>query len=127
MQQMRRLSKRPTDLAREKRKHPTPAEALLWQTLRNRQLESQKFRRQHVFIYGTARNRSQFLIVDFYCAARKLVIEIEVDGGYHDGQEELDKQRDLLLEDLFGIRVMRFRNEEVLGNLRGVLAEILQG
>ena len=113
----------PTQLAREKRKYPTEAEAALWQLLRNRQAGNLKFLRQHVFIYSSYRNKKQFLVADFYCPQHRLVIE--VDGGYHDGIKEKDKERDQLLEDLFGISVIRFGNEEVLLSPEKVVRKIL--
>ena len=61
--------------ARQMRKEPTNAEALLWVRLRKRQLDGLKFRRQHIV---------QYFIVDFYCPRVKLVIEI--DGPVHDVQ-----------------------------------------
>jgi very-short-patch-repair endonuclease len=58
-------------------------------------------------------------IVDFYCAALKLVIEI--DGGSHDSEAAVayDHERSLYLQGL-GLTVMRFTNDEVMENLEGV-------
>jgi type I restriction-modification system DNA methylase subunit len=64
--------------ARELRKNQTEAEELLWQVLRNRQLNNLKFRRQHPLKVG--------FVLDFYCAEAKLGIEI--DGGYHTEKEQ---------------------------------------
>ena len=64
-------------LARELRNKQTPAEALLWQLLRNRQLCGFKFRRQHQF--GD-------YIADFYCYDAQLVIEC--DGPVHQPNEQ---------------------------------------
>src|SRR5260370_20311655 len=65
------------DLARELRERQTPAEALLWQLLRNRRLLGFKFRRQHQF--GD-------YIADFYCHEARMVIEC--DGSAHDPNEQ---------------------------------------
>ena len=63
------------------RRNETKAEKLLWEKLRNNQLEGLKFRRQHpVNIY----------IADFYCHKFKLIIEL--DGDYHNQEEQ--KQKD---------------------------------
>lgn len=59
-------------IARRFRKRPTGSEELLWQALRNRQLDGLKFLRQHPI--GVS-------IVDFYCHEKRLVVE--VDGGMH--------------------------------------------
>jgi len=64
------------DFARELREKQTPAEALLWQLLRNRRLLGFKFRRQHQF--GD-------YIADFYCHEARLIIEC--DGSVHNPHE----------------------------------------
>lgn len=92
--------------------NPTPAEERLWQALRRRQLNGLRFRRQHVF---------ERFIVDFYCPAVALVIE--VDGDIHDRQQEYDALRTEFLEAL-GLFVLRFRNEDVFENLPGVIERI---
>ncbi len=102
------------DLARDMRKNPTLAEKILWRELRNRNLGGFKFRRQHV-IYP--------FIVDFYCAKVKLVIEL--DGGIHKTQKDYDQARSQYLEER-GIRVIRFRNEEIFEHSSGVLSNILK-
>ena len=67
--------------------------------------------------------RSWAVRAGFYCAARKLVIE--VDGGYHDDpdQRERDEARTAHLN-AWGYTVLRFRNEEVLTDLPSVIARI---
>ncbi|QYK50161.1 MAG: endonuclease domain-containing protein [Anaerolineales bacterium] len=101
--------------ARELRKQPTKAEAMLWDALRNRQLEGHKFRRQYSIDH---------YIVDFCCPEHKLVIE--VDGEVHIGQEEYDQARTQTLND-FGFRVIRFSNQQVLQQLDRVLHAIRGG
>lgn len=98
--------------ARELRQQMTPAEKLLWSRLRNKQLNGLKFRRQHPL--GP-------FIADFYCAARRLVVEI--DGDIHDLQPERDAARTEQFEQ-YGYRVIRFRNEQVLNDIESVLAAI---
>ncbi len=111
------LSRRTRDAlivrARQMRQSPTPAEALLWQHLRKSRLAGYKFRRQHIV---------QTFIVDFYCPAGKLVIEI--DGGIHESQKDYDQIREMDLEEM-GYHIMRFENEMVLKNTNWVLKEIL--
>ena len=100
--------------AKELRQEATPAEKMLWERLRNRQLGGFKFRRQHPL--GP-------FIADFYCAERRLVVEL--DGGIHDTQKEEDEQRTRQFEE-FKYRVIRFRNEEVLSNIEIALQKILE-
>lgn len=100
--------------ARELRRNMTPSEAHLWQALQGKQLHGMRFRSQHAV--GP-------FILDFYCPAYKLVIE--VDGASHDGQAEYDAIRTQQLNE-FGYTVLRFRNEEVFDNLPSVLNRILE-
>jgi very-short-patch-repair endonuclease len=99
-------------LARQMKAEPTQAEALLWKNLRKRQLGGLKFRRQHII---------HACIVDFYCPAAKLVIE--VDGPVHNEQEEYDQERDNFLQEM-GYQVVRFMNADILKNLDVVIAGI---
>ncbi|MFA5995007.1 MAG: endonuclease domain-containing protein [Patescibacteria group bacterium] len=94
--------------AKQMRNNPTKAEVLLWDSLKMKKL-GVKFRRQHVI--------HQF-IVDFYCIEKSLVIE--VDGDIHDYQKDRDEQRTYLLEKL-GCKILRFRNEEILNDLKKVI------
>ena len=99
--------------AKRMRKEPTDAEAALWEFLRDKKL-GDKFRRQHLI---------DDFIVDFVCLSKNLVIE--VDGGYHNDptQKEYDQQRTLYLNEK-GFQVIRFTNEEVIGNTEAVLTKI---
>ena len=99
--------------AKENRQNPTDAENALWEALRNKQL-GDKFRRQHVI--------GDF-IADFISLSSKLVIE--VDGEYHNEPEQIeaDRLRTKFLNET-GFTVLRFTNEEVLGNIEDVLTKI---
>ncbi|MFL0682758.1 MAG: endonuclease domain-containing protein [Algoriphagus aquaeductus] len=100
--------------ARELRKQMTPAEKKLWDILKGKSLSGFKFRRQHPI---------KKFIVDFYCHELKLVIE--VDGSIHNqkDQAEYDLGRTFELEEL-GLKVIRFRNEEVFDLTEEVLDRI---
>lgn len=89
---------------------------MLWSKLRSRQFENLKFRRQHPI--GK-------YIVDFVSLEKKIVIE--VDGGHHNEQSnvENDKQRTDWLESE-GFRVIRFWNNDILLNMDGVIAKIIE-
>jgi very-short-patch-repair endonuclease len=100
--------------ARSLRSNLTDAEQLLWQALRQKQLHGNRFRRQHPI--GK-------YIADFACIEQKLVIEL--DGGQHQEQAIYDAQRTAFIETQ-GWRVLRFWNNEVLGNLAGVLRKIAE-
>ena len=95
--------------ARELRRNQTPAETILWHFLRNRKFYGLKFLRQHP-ITCEVDGREHFFIADFYCAEKKLVLEL--DGKVHDYQQERDTERDMLMKSL-GLRVLRIKNEEL--------------
>ena len=101
------------DFALKNKQFPTEAETLLWQYIRAKQL-TVKFNRQHII--GD-------YIVDFVCIEKKLVVE--VDGGYHSEYEQIEKDefRTERLNEM-GFTVIRFSNEEVLGNILGVINTI---
>ena len=108
MRKMARLSVTAKQNSRSLRCEMTDAEKLLWRHLRMKQFEGYKFRRQHPL--GK-------YIVDFVCLEAALILE--VDGGQHADNSGSDEARTQWLEGK-GYRVMRFWNNEVLGNIEGV-------
>jgi very-short-patch-repair endonuclease len=98
--------------ARELRRHMTEPEKILWSSIRNRKQNGMYFRRQHP--YG-------IYILDFYCFDANLVIEI--DGMIHLSRYSYDIERTKYLESS-GLRVMRFKNEDIETRLEWVLEEI---
>ena len=103
------------ELVDKQKENPTEAEEFLWNNLRGKKLEGFKFRRQHII--------DQF-IADFICLEKQLIVE--VDGKIHNLPENqiLDAERTNRLNEL-GYKVIRFTNEEVFGNIEGVLDSIL--
>ena len=95
--------------ARELRREMTAAEMKLWLHLRGDQLEGLRFRRQH---------RIGRFIVDFYCAARGVVIEL--DGTSHFLTEQQDQEREADLE-ARGLHILRFANEDVINHTAAVV------
>ena len=109
------------ELCRELRQRETPAEKLLWQLLRNRQLVNHKFLRQYPVCVRSEFGRNLYYIPDFYCHKAKLVIE--ADGPIHLFKKEYDKNRDEVLNTL-GLTILRFDNEEILNHTALVLEKI---
>jgi very-short-patch-repair endonuclease len=99
--------------ARDNRKEPTPAEKLLWNFLRRKQIKGYNFHRQKPL--GK-------YIVDFYCSRLKLVVEI--DGDSHAFQKDYDEKRTKELKEN-GLEVVRYWNNEVMGNIDGVYEDLL--
>ena len=110
--------------ARDMRKKPTQAEDRFWQAVRNRQIQNAKFHRQYLFPYYSMHGRRSFYIVDFYCPARRLIVEI--DGPIHDFQISYDEFRTRILTLEHNLRLVRFRNEEVLEDWAGVEKRLLE-
>ncbi len=106
------FKRRMHEVARNLRQRQTPSETVIWQSIRNKKLDGRKFRRQVPI--GA-------FVVDFYCAAERLVVE--VDGPVHDNQQEADRLRQELLEQL-GIRFVRLKNDEIEHDLPSALETI---
>jgi very-short-patch-repair endonuclease len=98
--------------AREMRRNATEAERRRWVRIRDKQLDGFRFRRQQPM--GP-------YIVDFFCPEASLIIE--VDGGQHSDNAEQDATRTRWLV-ARGYHVLRFWNNDVLGNIDGVLETI---
>jgi putative DNA methylase len=101
-----------TEIARNLHRNATKSEDILWQALRNRQLDGKKFKRQ--VDIGP-------FVLDFYCAEERLAVE--VDGSIHALQVDADKRRQELIESL-GIRFVRVSAELVESDLQQALAQI---
>lgn len=102
------------ELRRTLRNNLTPAEALLWKALQRSQLAGRKFRRQHgIGPY----------IVDFYCPAEKLVVELDGAGHFTASGEAQDAEREAYLSSL-GLKVLRFENKLVMQHIESVLTAI---
>ena len=101
---------------RELRRSQTDAEKAFWARVRNKQFLGMKFFRQ----YGVGP-----YILDFYCPAIKLAVEL--DGGQHNQDEnrEYDAARSAYLK-ANGIEVIRYWNNEVLCEIDGVLTQLEQ-
>ena len=94
------------------RREPTEWEKRLWRNLSNSQLGGFKFRRQAAI---------PPFIVDFYCPAKGLIVEL--DGETH--VREADARRDAALSTR-GFATIRFTNDDVRDNMDGVLTSILE-
>src|SRR5688572_4594290 len=99
---------------KELRNNPTPAEELLWERLRRKQLLGKKFRRQ--FSVGR-------YIVDFYCVECSLAVELDGARHFEPKQKEYDAERTAYLESV-GVRVLRFENQLLFQDLDLVLEAI---
>jgi very-short-patch-repair endonuclease len=110
----RRIPEQNRQFARDMRVDATKAENMLWQAIRNNQLEGFRFKRQVPI---------ENYIVDFICFEARLIIE--VDGSQH-VESQNDELRDQVLSSA-GFRILRFWNDDITRNLDGACLQILMG
>lgn len=101
-----------TKLARSLRKNMTPFEKIMWY----------EFLSTHIHRFMRQRPIDNY-IVDFYCASKKLVIEIDGDSHGSNDSRNYDIKRTRVLE-YFGLKVIRFTNKEITESFESVCEEI---
>ena len=99
---------------RDLRVKQTEAEKILWQKLRNRQIDGFKFFRQ----YSIGK-----YIADFYCSELRLVIELDGSQHYEENVFEYDKIREEFMKSL-DIQTIRFNNLDVFKSLDEVMERV---
>jgi len=109
-------NKRIFQRAVELRNNMTLAEKVLWEELKRKETFNVRFKRQHPI---------DIFVVDFYCHKYKLAIEVDGDIHLREEVQEYDDGRSHDIEK-FGIKILRFKNKEVLGNIEMVKQRILQ-
>ena len=109
-----RVSAKQLEGAKKLRREMTPAEKVLWKHVKANKLNGLHIRRQQI-VHG--------YFADFYCHQHELIVE--VDGGIHEFQQEYDAEREEYLIGL-GFRIIRFTNEEIERDLKGVLQKIVE-
>ncbi len=98
--------------AKELRKNMTSAEKKLW------------YGYLRTFKFTVLRQRPiDYFIVDFYCPTLKLVIEVDGESHCSNDGKDYDFQRSQRLEG-YGIEVVRFTNQQILGDFERVCGEI---
>ena len=100
---------------KELRSFGTAAEAVLWLSLKNRQIEGVRWRRQ--FSVGR-------FILDFYCPECKLGIELDGIQHYSLDGSDYDDRRSRWLEANFGIQILRFENRDIYTSYDNVVEYI---
>ncbi len=105
------------------RNNSTKAEVILWNYLKNGKLWEKFLRQKPVYVYTENNWLDRFIIADFLCFERKIIIE--VDWNIHDLEEiyNLDKHKESLLKNLW-YKVLRIRNEEIYDDIENGLEKI---
>ncbi len=102
--------------AKKLRKKQTRLEEIMWMALRNRNFCNLKFRRQFPI---------ENYILDFYCPAKKVAVEIDGIQHEEENNKDYDKKRTAFLKKK-KIKVIRFSNADVLNNLEEVLNKLYE-
>jgi very-short-patch-repair endonuclease len=99
------------EYARKLRNNSTKSERELWKYLKGRQMKGYDFHRQKPI--------DEYL-VDFFCP--KLMLAIELDGYSHllEGYQQKDRRKEYELMQ-FGVKTIRFWDDEVLDDIDNVL------
>lgn len=111
------------EISRVLRKNMTLSEQKLWNILRRDFLDVRFLRQKPIYVYTEDSWLDRFIIADFYCNEKKLIIE--VDGKIHLKKEIyiLDREKENYLQKQ-GIHVIRILNEDISKNLDQVIREI---
>ena len=117
---MERYKPKLKEHSRALRTHMTDAEQVLWYRIRRKQIQNVQFYRQKPLLS---------FIVDFYCPAAKLVVELDGSQHFEAAHQAKDQDRDAALVGL-GLHVLRFDNRQVLletDAVLGVIDETVKG
>ena len=112
------------EISRRLRKNMTPAEKILWEEIRAKKILWQKFWRQSpIYVLTEDSWLDRYVIPDFVCFEKKVIIEL--DWSIHDIKEiyELDREKEQLLQNLW-FTIMRFSNTQITESLTNVLSKI---
>lgn len=109
--------------ARDLRKNSTKSEVLLWERLKWKQLNYRFNRQAPVYLFTENSWLHRYIIADFYCKEKNLIIEL--DWEYHNVKETyfLDKKKEELLKQK-NIKVIRFTNDELYNDISSVVDRI---
>ncbi|MBT3479099.1 MAG: DUF559 domain-containing protein [Candidatus Marinimicrobia bacterium] len=97
------------------RKGMPKAEIIFWSYLKGRQVLDLKFRRQ----YSVDTH-----VVDFYCAEKRLAIELDGESHLSEKQQKKDQEKQNRLEEN-GIKLIRYWNTDIYENIDGVIEDLI--
>lgn len=111
------------EIWRKLRLNMTESEKKIWNELRNKKLWVKFLRQNPMYVFTENNWLNRFIIPDFYCKEKNLILEI--DWNIHNLEEvlELDLEKEKLVNNLW-IKVIRIKNEDILNNLYNVLNKI---
>lgn len=113
------------EAARNLRNNMTKSEELLWEKLKDKKLWVRFLRQRPVYVYTENSWFDRYVIPDFYCSLKDLIIE--VDWSVHDLKEVLilDREKEQLLKQKW-TEIIRITNEEIINDIDNVIQKIKQ-
>ena len=111
------------EASKKLRNNMTKSEIILWQYIKNWKLWVKFLRQKPIYVFSENNWLDRFLIPDFYCYEKKLIIEI--DGSIHYLKEviNLDIEKEKILNNLW-YKVIRITNNEINNNIKNALLKI---
>jgi len=111
------------EIWRKLRLNMTESEKLFWFELKNKKLWVKFLRQNPMYVFTKNNWLNIFIITEFYCNEKNLIIE--VDWSIHDLEEvlELDLEKEKLVNNLW-IKVIRIKNQDIKNNLTIVINKI---
>lgn len=111
------------EIARDLRKNQTKSEQILWNNIRYDKIWYRFLRQRPIYLYTENSWLDRFIIPDFYCDEKKIIIE--VDWSIHTIKEVLilDIEKEKLLNKIW-IKVLRIKNKDILNNISDVINKI---
>ena len=109
--------------ARKLRKNMTESEIILWNFIRNKKLWVKFLRQKPIFVFTENNWKDRYIIPDFYCFEKNIILEI--DWNIHDLEEiyELDKYKENLLKNMW-YKIIRIKNEDIKTNIYKVIENV---
>ncbi len=113
------------ETGRKLRKNMTKSEVILWGFIKDWKLWVRFLRQKPLYVFTEYNWHDRYIIPDFYCHTKKIILEI--DWNIHDLKEvyELDKYKEELLKNMW-YKVLRIKNEEIYSDIYTVVKKIKQ-
>ncbi|MCH8519003.1 endonuclease domain-containing protein [Candidatus Gracilibacteria bacterium] len=110
-------------VARDLRKNMTIGECQFWNTVKSEKIGIRMNRQAPIYLFTENSGLDRYIIADFYCPEKKLIIEI--DGSIHHREDVylLDREKENFLSQT-GYQVLRFTNAEVQKSMKVIIETI---
>ncbi len=113
------------EAARNLRNNMTKSEKLLWEILKDKKLWYRFLRQKPVYVYTENNWLDRYIIPDFYCSSKNLIIEVDWSVHYLEEVLKLDKVKNELINNKW-LNIIRIENKEINDNIDNVIQKIKQ-